>query len=81
MDLFYDPLQDRPAVFPKSHKKTDATVSLWVIEKTRALLWSTLNQAVIWEYITINPAKRVTLPKYRTQANGGKLFGGVFSCL
>lgn len=68
LDLFYDSLQDKPAVILKGHKKTDATVSLSVIEKIHALLRSALNQAVIWEYITINPAERVTLPKYRPQA-------------
>ena len=66
LDLFYDSLQDKPAVVLKGHKKTDATVSLSVIEKTHALLRSALNQAVKWEYISSNPAKRVTLPKYRS---------------
>ena len=65
LDLFYDSLQDKPAVILKGHKKTDATVSLSVIEKTHALLRSALNQAVKWEYIFSNPAERVTLPKYR----------------
>ena len=65
LDLFYDSLQDKPAVVLKGHKKTDATVSLSVIEKTHALLRSALNQAVKWEYISSNPAERVTLPKYR----------------
>ena len=58
-------LQDKLAVILKGHKKTDATASLTVIEKTHALLRSVLNQAVIWEYITSNPADRVTLPTYR----------------
>ena len=66
LDLFYDSLQDKPAVVLKGHKKTDATVSLSVIEKTHALLRSALNQAVKWEYISSNPAERVTLPKYRS---------------
>lgn len=66
LDLFYDSLQDKPAVILKGHKKTDATVSLSVIEKTHALLRSALNQAVKWEYISSNPAERVTLPKYRS---------------
>lgn len=65
LDVFYDSLQDKPAVVLKGHKKTDATVSLSVIEKTHALLRSALNQAVIWEYISSNPAERVTLPKYK----------------
>lgn len=65
LDLFYDSLQDKPAVILKGHKKTDATVTLSVIEKTHALLRSALNQAVKWEYISSNPAERVTLPKYR----------------
>ena len=67
LDVFYDSLQDKPAVILKGHKKTDATVSLSVIEKTHALLRSALNQAVIWEYIPNNPADRVTLPKYHPQ--------------
>lgn len=66
LDLFYDSLQDKPAVILKGHKKTDATVSLSVIEKNHALLRSALNQAVKWEYISSNPAERVTLPKYRS---------------
>lgn len=65
LDVFYDSLQDKPAVILKGHKKTDATVSLSVIEKTHALLRSALKQAVIWEYIPSNPAERVTLPKYK----------------
>lgn len=65
LDVFYDSLQDKPAVILKGHKKTDATISLSVIEKTHALLRSALNQAVIWEYIPSNPADRVTLPKYK----------------
>lgn len=68
LDVFYDSLQDKPAVVLKGHKKTDATVSLSVIEKVHALLRSALNQAVIWEYIPNNPAERVTLPKYRPAA-------------
>lgn len=67
LDLFYDSLQDKPAVVLKGHKKTDAYVSRSVIEKTHALLRSALNQAVIWEYIPSNPALRVTLPKYQPQ--------------
>ena len=67
LDVFYDSLQDKPAVILKGHKKTDSTVSLSVIEKIHALLRSALNQAVIWEYTPNNPADRVTLPKYRPQ--------------
>lgn len=67
LDVFYDSLQDKPAVILKGHKNTNATVSLSVIEKTHVLLRSALNQAVIWEYIPNNPANRVTLPKYRPQ--------------
>ena len=67
LDLFYDSLQDKPAVVLKGHKKTDACVSRSVIEKTHALLRSALNQTVIWEYIPSNPALRVTLPKYQPQ--------------
>lgn len=71
LDVFYDSLQDKPAVILKGHKKTDATVSLSVIEKIHALLRSALNQAVIWEYIPNNPADRVTLPKYRPSNKNG----------
>ena len=66
LDLFYDSLQDKPSVVLKGHKKVNATVSPSVIEKTHALLRSALNQAVKWEYITNNPAERVTLPKYHS---------------
>ena len=47
LNVFYDFLQDKPAVILKGHKKTDATVSLSIIEKTHALLRSALKQAVI----------------------------------
>lgn len=47
LNVFYDFLQDKPAVILKGHKKTDATVCLSVIEKTHALLRSALKQAVI----------------------------------
>lgn len=65
LNVFYNSLQDKPAVVLNGHKKTDATVSLAVIEKTHVLLRSALNQAITWEYISSNPADRVTLPKYR----------------
>lgn len=68
LDRFYDSLQDKPAVILKGHKDTGKTVSLLVIEKVHALLRSALNQAVIWGYITTNPALNVTLPKYKAQA-------------
>ena len=67
LDLFYNSLQDKPAVVLKGHKQTDKTISLQVIEKVHALLRSALNQAVTWGYISINPANNVTLPKYKPQ--------------
>lgn len=70
LDLFYDLLQDKPAVVLKGQEKTDACVSRSVIEKAHALLRSALNQAVIWEYIPSNPALRVTLPKYQSAPCG-----------
>ena len=66
LDLFYDALQDKPAIVLKGHKKAGATVSLSVIEKIHALLRSALKQAVRWEYIPKNPAEQVTLPKYHS---------------
>ena len=68
LDLFYNSLQDKPAVVLKGHKQTDKTISLQVIEKIHALLRSALNQAVTWGYISINPANNVTLPKYKPQS-------------
>ena len=65
LDVFYHSLQDKPAVILKGHKKTDATVSPSVIEKTHTLLRGALNQAVKWEYIRVNPAEHVTLPQYK----------------
>ena len=60
LDLFYDSLQDKPAVVLKSYKKTDVCVSRSVIEKTHALLRSALNQAVIWEYIRRRKSRWIT---------------------
>jgi len=65
LDVFYTVLQEKPAVILKGHKKTDATVSLSVIEKTHSLLRNALKQAVKWEYIKKNPADNVTLPQYK----------------
>lgn len=65
LDIFYDSLQDKPAIVLKGHKKTDAKISPSVITKTHALLRSALNQAVVWGYIPSNPADRATLPKYK----------------
>lgn len=63
LDVYYNSLQDKPAVVLKGHKADNKTVSLPVIEKVHALLRSALNQAVTWGYITLNPAINVTLPK------------------
>lgn len=67
LDIYYDSLQDKPAVILKGHTKTDSTISACVISKIHALLRSALNQAVVWEYIKTNPAERATLPKYRSK--------------
>lgn len=63
LDVYYNSLQDKPAVVLKGHKADNKTVSLPVIEKVHSLLRSALNQAVTWGYITLNPAINVTLPK------------------
>ncbi len=65
LDLFYDALQDKPAVVLKGHKDTGSTVSLSVIEKIHSLIRSALKQAVKWEYISSNPADNISLPKYK----------------
>ena len=66
LDKYYNELQDKPAVITKGHKDTGKTVSPKVIERIHTLLRSALNQAVVWGYITSNPAVNVELPKYRT---------------
>lgn len=67
LDLYYNSLQDKPAVILKGHKADGKTISLQVIEKVHALLRSALNQAVAWGYISTNPAANVTLPKYKSK--------------
>lgn len=67
LDLYYNLLQDKPAVVLKGHKQNNKTISLQVIEKVHTLLRSALNQAVTWGYISINPANNVTLPKHKPQ--------------
>ena len=68
LDLYYNSLQDRPAVVLKGHKDTGKTISMSVIEKIHALLRNALNQAVIWGYIQTNPAVNVSLPKYKSKS-------------
>lgn len=64
LDIFYDSLQEKPAIVLKGHKKLDAKVSPNVIAKIHDLLRSALNQAVVWGYISVNPANHATLPKH-----------------
>ena len=64
LDIFYDELQDKPAVILKGHTKTDARISPSVIQRIHVLLRSALNMAVRWEYIPTNPALHVTPPEY-----------------
>lgn len=68
LDLYYNSLQDKPAVVQKGHKDTGKTISMSVIEKIHALLRSALNQAVTWGYIQTNPAVNVSLPKYKSKS-------------
>ena len=68
LDKYYNELQDKPAVIPKGHKNTSKTVSPAVIERIHTLLRSALNQAVIWGYITANPALNVELPKHKNKS-------------
>lgn len=67
LDLYYNSLQDKPAVVLKGHKADNKTVSLPVIEKVHALLRSAFKQAVAWGYISTNPAINVTLPKCKSK--------------
>ena len=67
LDLFYNSLQDKPAVILKGHKATDKTISPQVIEKIHTLMKSALSQAVTWGYIQTNPAVNITLPKTKSQ--------------
>ena len=64
LDLFYDSLQDQPAVVLKGHLKKDQMISPSVILKIHALMRGAFRKAVAWKYITVNPAENVTLPKY-----------------
>ena len=64
LDLFYDSLQDQPAVVLKGHLKKDQMISPSVILKIHALMRGAFRKAVAWKYITANPAENVTLPKY-----------------
>ena len=65
LDIFYDSLQDKPAVILKGHKNTERTITPSVIQKIHVLLRSALNMAVRWGYIQTNPAEYVTPPEYR----------------
>ena len=67
LDIFYDGLQDKPAIILKGHTKTDARISPSVIQRIHVLLRSALNMAVRWGYIATNPAEHVTPPEYRQQ--------------
>ena len=67
LDIFYDGLQDKPAIILKGHTKTDARISPSVIQRIHVLLRSALNMAVRWGYIPTNPAEHVTPPEYRQQ--------------
>ena len=67
LDIFYDGLQDKPAVILKGHRKTEARISPSVIERIHVLLRSALNMAVRWSYIPTNPAEHVSPPEYRRQ--------------
>ena len=64
LDIFYDELQDKPAIILKGHTKTDARISPSVIQRIHVLLRSALNTAVRWGYIPTNPAEHVTPPEY-----------------
>lgn len=68
LDKYYNELQDKPAVIPRGHKNTSKTVSPAVIERIHTLLRSALNQAVIWGYISANPALNVELPKHKNKS-------------
>ena len=61
LDLFYDSLQDQPAVVLKGHLKKDQMISPSVILKIHALMRGAFRKAVAWKYITANPAENVTL--------------------
>ena len=67
LDLFYDSLQDQPAVVLKGHLKKDQMISPSVILKIHALMRGAFRKAVAWKYITVNPAENVTLPKYSSK--------------
>ncbi len=64
LDIFYDDLQEKPAVILKGHTKTDRKITPSVIQRIHILLRSALNLAVRWGYIPTNPAEHVTPPEY-----------------
>ncbi len=67
LDIFYDGLQDKPAIILKGHVKTDERISASVIQRIHILLRSALNMAVRWGYISTNPAEHVTPPEYHSK--------------
>lgn len=64
LDIYYDTLQEEPAVILKGHTDTEKRISASVIERIHVLLRSALNLAVRWGYIQVNPAEHVTPPEY-----------------
>lgn len=64
LDIFYDSLLEKPSIVLKGHKDLGKKVSPNVIDKIHDLLRSALNQAIVWKYITSNPANNATPPKH-----------------
>lgn len=66
--MFYQNIRTQPAVVLKGHQATGKTVSNSVVHKLHGLLRHALNQAVVWGYISNNPALVVSPPSYKAQA-------------
>lgn len=64
---FYYKLPTMPAVVLAGHRKTDATVSLTVVDKIHDLLHSAFEQAIAWGYIPYNPENGATYPTCEQQ--------------
>jgi integrase len=66
LEQFYQSLLSEPAKRTKGHENDTATITHSVIEKVHALIRSSLNQAIRWDYLRgANPALAVELPKQK----------------
>jgi len=66
LEVYYQKLLETPAIPCKAPRKTEnGMVGLSTIRDIHKLLRSCFEQAVKWELLEKNPAKRATVPKYK----------------